>query len=266
MSADPGLGMPHLVYTSIASEEELRWVIRTSVVLFGLAGTSLTFLHTGVMAFWVLGGKITYILMFPQLVCVLFIRCTNGLLCGEPMLALPPVLHFPGCALEGGVCVQYWPIRSTCMLLVLATIPLVSRGMAALFNRELLSQSWDVFKVWLCWCEWLVVLVCCGCIGVEWLCDWLVWCGCVVVVVLVGVVVLVWFGCVIGWCGVGGIGWWCVEVWLCWCDWLVVLVCCGFIGVVWLCDWLVWCGCVGVIGWLLWLCWLVWLYWCGVVV
>ncbi|KAK2849037.1 hypothetical protein Q5P01_008871 [Channa striata] len=53
-----------------ATDRELQWVIRATVVLVGLAGTSLTSLHNSIMVFWILGSGITYAIMFPQLICL----------------------------------------------------------------------------------------------------------------------------------------------------------------------------------------------------
>ncbi|KAM9803946.1 high-affinity choline transporter 1-like [Neosynchiropus ocellatus] len=144
-----------------ASENEMRWVIRASVVLFGLAGTSLSFLHAGVMAFWILGGEIAYILMLPQLVAVLFFPVSNGygsaagfllgmflrLMCGELLLGIPAVIMFPGGVMEDGLYVQNAPVNSICMLSSFICILIVSALMVALFNRNLLPEKWDVFKV-----------------------------------------------------------------------------------------------------------------------
>lgn len=144
-----------------ASETEIKWVIRASVVVVGLAGTSLTFMDNSVLMIWMLRSDLTYTLMLPQLVCVLFFSVSNGygaimgcivgmllrVLCGEPLLGIPAIIKFPGCTLVNGVYVQRSPIRTICMLSAVAAILSFSYVAALLFNKGLIPESWDVFQV-----------------------------------------------------------------------------------------------------------------------
>ncbi|KAF7663206.1 hypothetical protein LDENG_00216980 [Lucifuga dentata] len=61
-----------------ASDNEMRWVIRVTVVVVGVVGTSITFLTKSVLVLWILGADVSYTLIFPHLVAVLFFKVTNG--------------------------------------------------------------------------------------------------------------------------------------------------------------------------------------------
>ncbi|XP_056891664.1 high-affinity choline transporter 1-like [Takifugu flavidus] len=144
-----------------ASDWEMQWVIRVSVVVVGVLGTSITFYTNSTLLLWILGADISYTLIFPHLVAVLFFQVTNGygafvgyviglilrILLGENTIGLPVVLQLPGCTLQDGVHVQKAPVRTFSMLSTLLSILLFSWLTSLMFNHGLLPERWDTFNV-----------------------------------------------------------------------------------------------------------------------
>lgn len=139
----------------------MQWVIRVTVVVVGLAGTSITFFTNSTLVLWILGADVSYTLIFPHLVSVLFLKVVNGygamvgyiigltlrILLGENSVGLPVVLHLPGCTLEDGVYIQKSPVRTISMLCTLVSIFVFSLLALFMFNHGLLPERWDIFKV-----------------------------------------------------------------------------------------------------------------------
>lgn len=144
-----------------ASEFEIRWVIRITVVVVGVVGTSITFFTNSTLVLWILGADVSYTLMFPHLFSLLFVKVTNGygalmgfiigltfrILVGENSVGLPVVLKLPGCTFENDVYVQKSPVRTISMLCTLISIIVFSSLTLFLFNHGLLPERWDIFKV-----------------------------------------------------------------------------------------------------------------------
>ncbi|XP_060091302.1 high affinity choline transporter 1-like [Heteronotia binoei] len=155
----------HNIYRKIlrkkATEKDVLWVMRASMVAFGALATTLAFYSNSIFDLWFLGGELVYTLLFPQLFCVLFIPNTNAygsavgfffgfllrLLAGEAFLKIPPLICYPGCSLVDGVYVQRFPFKTVTMLLTLLTIISVSYLAAFMFKRKLLPQKWDVCQL-----------------------------------------------------------------------------------------------------------------------
>ncbi|CAL8270991.1 unnamed protein product [Lota lota] len=141
-----------------ASQREMNWVVRVVVVLIGIVGTSLTAFKSGTLAMWYIGVAMTYVFMFPQLICVLFFDKANGygsimgfvvslalrLLCGWPRVGIPAVLRLPGDSFEDGAHVQRFPVNTLCMLCSMACILTFSYLTALLLDKGIVPEAWDL--------------------------------------------------------------------------------------------------------------------------
>ncbi|XP_062983456.1 high affinity choline transporter 1-like [Elgaria multicarinata webbii] len=155
----------HNIYRKIlrkkATEKDVLWVMRASMVVFGTLAAALAFYSHSIFDLWFVSGELVYALLFPQLCCVLFVHGTNTygsaagfllgfllrLLAGEPSLKIPPVICYPGCSLVDGAYIQLFPFKMVTMLVSLLTIVSVSYLAAFGFKANLLPVEWDVCKI-----------------------------------------------------------------------------------------------------------------------
>ncbi|OXB78225.1 UNVERIFIED_CONTAM: hypothetical protein H355_006168 [Colinus virginianus] len=155
----------HNIYRKIlrkkATEREVLWAMRTSMLVFGAGAAGLAFYSSSVYDLWFLSGELVYALLFPQLCCALFTPSSNTygsaagflvglllrLLAGEPALKIPPIICYPVCSLLNGSYVQLFPYKTFTMLFTLGTIIAVSYLATVLFQRNLLPRRWDVCNV-----------------------------------------------------------------------------------------------------------------------
>uniref|UniRef100_UPI00398F120A high-affinity choline transporter 1-like n=1 Tax=Pristiophorus japonicus TaxID=55135 RepID=UPI00398F120A len=125
----------HYVFRREAADNELVWVMRLSIVMFGGTATGMTWLSTSVYGLWYLSSDLIFVLLFPQLVSVFYIKGSNaygsitgyilGLFMriggGEPYINLDPWICYGRCYLDtsfpnGPRYVQAFPFKTITML------------------------------------------------------------------------------------------------------------------------------------------------------
>ncbi|XP_055356462.1 high-affinity choline transporter 1-like isoform X2 [Paramacrobiotus metropolitanus] len=141
-----------------ATEREILIVMKLTVVAVGAMATGLAICIRSVYGLWFLCSDLVYVILFPQLVLVLYYRNANTygslagyvigmllrLLGGEPIIGLPPII--PYFNLLDNDDTQLFPFRTFAMLVSLATIVATSELTRHLFiTKELLDLRWDVF-------------------------------------------------------------------------------------------------------------------------
>ncbi|XP_033109759.1 high-affinity choline transporter 1-like isoform X2 [Anneissia japonica] len=147
-----------LVIRQHATEKEIIWVMKGSIVVFGALATTLAITINSINGLFYLCADFVYVILFPQLVSVVYIGFTNtyGSVCayfiglilrlggGESLLGLNPFIKYPYFDEDMGK--QLFPFRTFSMLMSFATLLLVSRLFQYLFTNEVLDKEWDVFE------------------------------------------------------------------------------------------------------------------------
>ncbi|XP_071105722.1 high affinity choline transporter 1-like [Haliotis cracherodii] len=145
------------LFRTQASDKELIWVLRLTVVVAGGLGTVLAITSTTVYGLYVMSGDLMYVILFPQLTCVLFVKISNTygslvgfflsiglrLLCGENLLQMPVLIQLPLYSEEEG---QLFPFRTCIMAVSFLAIVLVSFLTETAFKRGWITEKYDVLK------------------------------------------------------------------------------------------------------------------------
>ena len=146
-----------LCFDRQASDVELKWVMRASIVVFGVVATSISLSITSVNQLFVLCSDFVYVVLFPQLFCVVyFSKCnTYGSLLGyiiglflrlgggDTTLGIPPLIKYPYYDETHG---QLFPYKTLSMIVSFLTIIIVSYLLDFLFSRGCIPIKFDVFK------------------------------------------------------------------------------------------------------------------------
>ncbi|KAG8586959.1 hypothetical protein GDO81_005521 [Engystomops pustulosus] len=147
-----------LSFRQNASEREISLVMKITVFVFGAGATAMALLAKSVYGLWYLSSDLVYIVIFPQLLCVLFIKGTNtygsvmgyilGLFLrisgGEPYLHLQALICYGDCYLDrNNIYLQRFPFKTLSMLVSFLTNIAISYLAKYLFEKGILSPKFD---------------------------------------------------------------------------------------------------------------------------
>ncbi|XP_029386688.1 high-affinity choline transporter 1-like [Echeneis naucrates] len=156
-----------LAFRQSASDREIVWVMRLTIFVFGALATAMALLTGSVYGLWYLSSDLVYVIIFPQLLSVLFIKGTNtygsvagyifGLLLriggGEPYLKLPPFIYYPGWVTQEKIhhltgdkeyfIKQRFPFKSVSMVASFLANVVFSYLTKYLFESGMLSHKYD---------------------------------------------------------------------------------------------------------------------------
>ncbi|KAF7670364.1 hypothetical protein LDENG_00252280 [Lucifuga dentata] len=158
-----------LAFRQSASDFEIVWVMRFTIFVFGALATAMALLTGSVYGLWYLSSDLVYVIIFPQLLSVLFVKGTNtygsvagyvfGLLLrvggGEPYLKLPPFIYYPGWEIQEKIhhltgdverfVQQRFPFKSMSMVASFLANVIFSYLMKYLFESGMVSHKYDFF-------------------------------------------------------------------------------------------------------------------------
>uniref|UniRef100_A0A915Q563 High-affinity choline transporter 1 n=1 Tax=Setaria digitata TaxID=48799 RepID=A0A915Q563_9BILA len=148
-----------------AHEEEVICVMRIAIVAVGFSATLMALTINSIYGLWYLCADLVYVILFPQLVCVVYFKQSNtygsvtgyivGLLLrlsgGEPLLSFPAFIHYPMYEevtnADGTILgTQFFPFRTMAMLGSFIACIGTSYLSEYLFSNGILPTGMDFLK------------------------------------------------------------------------------------------------------------------------
>ena len=123
--------------------------MRIGIFLVGAGAAGIGILVSSIYVLWYLCSDLVYVILFPQLLCVVYVPHSNTygslaayitgflfrILIGEPSLGIPTVIRFG----------PHIPPKTLCMLICLGTTLSISELAKYLFEKRILPPKLDIF-------------------------------------------------------------------------------------------------------------------------
>ena len=132
--------------------------MRIGIFFVAAVATLMGIYIKSVYALWFLCSDLVYVVLFPQLVSVVYLKSTNTygsmvaywigivmrLLAGEPLFGIPPIIQYP--LFDKSTEIQKFPFRTFSMLISFFLTITVSYLTKFLFENNHLSKKFDIFN------------------------------------------------------------------------------------------------------------------------
>lgn len=147
------------IFWQSATERQVIWVMRVSIFVVGAMACALAIYIKSIYGLWYLCSDLVYVILFPQLICVLYVRFANTygslsgyivglfvrLTSGESMVGLPPLFIYPNYYDDPTNYYQRFPTKTLAMLCSLVITVFVSYITDRFFRASSDRLRFDLF-------------------------------------------------------------------------------------------------------------------------
>nr|CAX73161.1 High-affinity choline transporter 1 [Schistosoma japonicum] len=148
------------IFWQTANERQVLWIMRASIFIIGAFACWLGISIQSIYGLWYLCSDLVYVILFPQLICVLYVRFSNtyGSFCsyfiglfvrltsGESVLKLRPLFTYPYFVDDPNDFYQRFPCKTFAMLISFIVSVCVSYITDAYFRADSKRLKYDVFR------------------------------------------------------------------------------------------------------------------------